>query len=30
MAAIAGAGLGIAIVSLCILSGWLYLEYFLT
>jgi hypothetical protein len=29
MAAIAGAGLGIAVVSLGILSGWLYVEYFL-
>jgi hypothetical protein len=29
MAAMAGAGLGVALVSLCILSGWLYVEYFL-
>jgi len=28
MAAVAGAGLGVAIVSFCILSGWLLLELY--
>lgn len=28
MAAMAGAGLGVAVVSFCILSGWLLLELY--